>query len=294
MKALRNLKTAAVLMSVGGLGFGLIGTGVRAAITAGGTATVNQSVGTFGCAVSSDAPGAVVSGNSVTFQLPEIDASAPGSDLANIYVSNTGSMPVEVTGWTIAKSGTITYTPSGRMNYASAPFVGGAVVAPGATSPAYKGGFQWTAALTNTDLGKTGKLIYTANCGEVPSPSSVTGTLSGPSAGYGMPIGGNPISVYGTLTNVGVTPYLHSFTMQIPYTLSTGTLTCDMTNAYMASAGGTGSCSISGGVLTLTQNFASTVTIWTPGHNQSINYVYVGATAGGTLTMGTPVLTAVS
>jgi len=292
MTAFRSLKAAAVLLSVGGLGLGLIGSGVRATITDGGTATVNESVGTFGCALSSDSPGAVISGNSVTVQLPEIDASAPGSDLANVYVSNTGSMPLEVTGWTVAKSGTITYYSSGRMNYST--LAAGAVVAPGATSPAYRAGFQWATALTNTDLGKTGKLIYTATCGEVPSPSSVTGTLAGPGPGYGMPIGGNPISVYGTLTNVGVSPYLHSFTMQIPYTLSTGALTCDMTNAYMASAGGTGSCSIAGGVLTLTQNFASTVTLWTPGHSQSINYVYVGATAGGTLTMGTPVLTAVS
>ncbi len=156
------IKTTAVLLSVGGLGFGLIGSGVRAAMTASGSVVGNVAVGTLSCAVSSTDPSANVVGNSVTITLAPV-ASSTGSSLinGNVTVTNTGSIPEQVT-WAKSQTLSASYT---------------AVAAPAAVTLATNGAFQstpglgvsWT-GLTNADLGTSGSVTYTATCGEVPPP----------------------------------------------------------------------------------------------------------------------------
>src|SRR5579864_8658694 len=91
------IKTAAVLLSVGGLGLGLIGSGVRAAMLDAGSGKDTITVGTVACGVTSTDPLAVTSGNSLTITEPPILSSAAGSSyIADMTVTNNGTLPVNV------------------------------------------------------------------------------------------------------------------------------------------------------------------------------------------------------
>lgn len=281
---MKSPRKIAGLLTAVGVGLGLLGGGVYAGFTDSGTATATQQVGTFACTVSSTDPNAVqVDSHTITEQLPAIQSSSGSASMANLSVKNSGSIPMSVY-WTVTTSGdaakfvagsdslpvgaanAVTMQPNAILSYGPLPFT-------------------WS-GLTNADLNNSASVTYTATCGEVPPPppglTSVTVSVDNPGP-VGLSLGTNGIAFTGVLTNVSVTPHLHSFTMQVPYTVSAGNLTCSMANAYMASAGGTGSCSTAGGVLTLTQNFASTVTGWTPGHypggtgGKDINLAYIGS-----------------
>ncbi len=195
MKTFRSLKTAAVLLSVGGLGFGLIGSGVRAAMTDGGSASVSIKTGAVSCAVSSTDSNAVPSadGKSVTITLPPILASGSSSSyVKDMTVTNTGSLPANVV-WSenmvttglvsghtlVANHGLINYTNGtgniGDPTRLETPLT----LAPGAHqtygSSGNGIGFQWT-ELQNGDLGGTATVTYTATCGE--KPPLVAGSIS--------------------------------------------------------------------------------------------------------------------
>src|SRR5579883_945723 len=118
MKTIRSLRTGVVLLAAGAVGLGLIGSGVRAAITDSATATVNASVGSFSCQLSSTDPNMVISnnGHTATLNWPAIESSTAGSDYSNLTVKNTGSIPM-VVHWTEATGGTIAWQPAGRMGY---------------------------------------------------------------------------------------------------------------------------------------------------------------------------------
>jgi len=147
---------------------------------------------------------------------------------------------------------------------------------------------------------------YTAEC-VVPPITSVTATLTSPnpqqlSSGTGQ-------LLQGILKNVNSTPtsppstfpggHLHGFTIQIPFTLPPGrTLNCDasMINSYSAGYPGS-TCSVSGNVLTVTQNWLPSFSFvnWGPGFSKQIGYVQVGSDGLNetTVTWGTPTVTAV-
>ena len=147
---------------------------------------------------------------------------------------------------------------------------------------------------------------YTAEC-VVPPITSVTASLTSPnpqslSSGTGQ-------LLQGILKNVNFTPtsppstfpggHLHGFTIQIPFTLPPGrTLNCDasMINSYSAGYPGS-TCSVSGNVLTVTQNWLPSFSFvnWGPGFSKQIGYVQVGSDGlNETIVVwGTPTVTAV-
>jgi hypothetical protein len=134
-------------------------------------------------------------------------------------------------------------------------------------------------------------VTYTALCG--PPITSVTATLVNlaynpqfVSIGSGNTAG---ISVLGTLRNVSFNPHaspgelpgrLHGFTIQIPFSMSEGTLNCDSSMLRSYSVGYPPStCSVSNNVLTVTQNFPPGFTFfnWGLGFSKQIGYAYVGS-----------------
>ena len=141
-------------------------------------------------------------------------------------------------------------------------------------------------------------VTYTAKCG--PPVTSVTATLLNisfnpqfVSIGSGTSTG---IAVVGTVKNVSISPKLHSFTIQIPFTITLGTLNCDMSRSY----GGPGTCSVSNNVLTVTQTLPPLYFGWGPGFSKQIGYAYVGTSLPNGLqccsyvTWGTPTVIAAS
>ena len=96
----RYLRTAAVLLAAGGLGFGLVGAGVRASFSDSATATENIHVGTFGISVSSATPGAVVVNaggvHTVTYTAADIQSSAAASAPLAFTVTSTGTIPATI------------------------------------------------------------------------------------------------------------------------------------------------------------------------------------------------------
>ena len=166
----RHHRRGAVELAVGALSIGLIGTGVQAAFAEGRGGDKIQS-GTLACRLSSTDPRAVISsaGHTVTVKMPAIVTSMAGSDLSNVSVVNSGSVPMIVQ-WTEQTSGTIMWQPHGSMRYligtANNRLSADITLAPGARH-SYDGlGFQW-ASLTNADLGKTATVTYTAQCSPV-------------------------------------------------------------------------------------------------------------------------------
>ena len=155
MKLGRTITT----LAVGGAALALIGAGVASTFTASGTATEKVSVGTFGCALSSTDPTAVISGNSVSVTLPKILSSQAGSESAPFTLTSTGSIPVYAT-WTVGTSGlSSSFTPLPAPAAATLPTIGSHEDA--------TGGVSWT-ELVNADLGTNGSVVYTAACNEVP------------------------------------------------------------------------------------------------------------------------------
>jgi hypothetical protein len=144
MKTLSSLKTGAVLLAVGGLGFGLIGSGVRASFSDGGTATENVSVGTLACTLSSTDPtnpfAISNNGHTATLTFPAITSSNAGSDLSSLTVNNTGSMP-EVVTWTVGTTGLSSkFTPAPGSPLVATPVT----LAAGANQPYTGLGVNWT------------------------------------------------------------------------------------------------------------------------------------------------------
>jgi hypothetical protein len=136
-------------------------------------------------------------------------------------------------------------------------------------------------------------VLSTANCG---TPiTSVTATLDNLTSPYtGNPefvaIGSgpySPIGVGGTVHNVSVSPRLHGFTIQIPYSIAAkdssngqvvaGTLNCDTGYSY----GGfpvPDACSVSNNVLTVTINIPTTYAGWYRGYTSlGTRYASVGS-----------------
>jgi hypothetical protein len=163
--------------------------------------------------------------------------------------------------------------------------------------------------VTSTTASPYISVTYTAQCG--PPIPSVTATLLNLKFNPQFVSIGNagspqPIAVLGTLKNVSFSApppppprcpttapcgVLHGFTIQIPFSITAGTLYCYMGNSYQP-----GTCSVSNNVLTVTQNFTGLVPFrWVPGHSEQIGYVYVGSSldTGAYVTWGTPVVTAV-
>ncbi len=153
-----RIKAAAVILAAGGLGFGLMGTGVHAAFTDSGSAQANISVGTMGIVVSSSTPGAVVvnGGNgvhTVTLTAPALQSSAAGSLPIQFSIAlASGSMPVYVT----VTKGAAPASPFSDMLAANVP----STLVTSSTPLSVNGGIQWT-VLGNANEGQVASVTYT-------------------------------------------------------------------------------------------------------------------------------------
>ncbi len=154
-----GLKAAAALVAIGGLGVGLIGTGVTAQFTSSGSAVANINVGTMGIQLSSTYAGANVVGNTVTVNLPAIQASAASQSTFPFTVTNTGSMPVHFTVSSVISG----QAPAGDPQFTDA-FVNAGPYALAASPAAVTltGGFAWP-TLDNTNMGQLVTITYTVN-----------------------------------------------------------------------------------------------------------------------------------
>jgi len=148
-----GVKAAVTILAIGGLGMGLIGSGVAATFTSSGTATANVAVGTLSMSLS--APGGTVVGNAVTVNCPTIQSSAAGTCPLTVSVKNTGSMPFTLS---VASSDGL-LAPWSDMLAVPGPIPAPQVVAPGATA-VFNGGIAWS-VLSNSDLGAAKSLTYT-------------------------------------------------------------------------------------------------------------------------------------
>lgn len=153
-----SLRKVAALLAAFGLVVGLIQSGVAAQFYDSVTATENINVGTFGCQIVAPfTDGAIVSadGKSITYTAPTITASAPGSAPFSFTVQNTGSIPDNLTVTTSSVS-----APFSVIGFPFAPVP----LAPDG-SQTYNTGVQWT-QLSNANLGQSGAVTWTVNCGE--------------------------------------------------------------------------------------------------------------------------------
>jgi predicted ribosomally synthesized peptide with SipW-like signal peptide len=146
-----STRRIAIFLASGGAALALIGTGVAASFTDSATATANIKVGTFGIAISSTTPTAVISGKTVTLNCPDIATSAAGSCALNFTVTNTGTIPASVTVVATSLS-----APFSDM------FVNPGAETLGASGFTYNGGIQWT-TLSNANLGQSVTITYTIN-----------------------------------------------------------------------------------------------------------------------------------
>jgi hypothetical protein len=152
-----GIKAAAVMVAAGGLGFGLIGTGVHAAFTDGGVATENVSVGTFGITISS--PGAVVTGGHgawvVTYNAPQINSSAANltGDPFPFTVTSTGTIPALIH---VVKGA----APASPFTDLMASNPADVTLSGVGQSQTYNGGMAW-GALSSANEGQTYSVSYT-------------------------------------------------------------------------------------------------------------------------------------
>ncbi len=211
-------KIAGLLMAFG-LVFGLIGSGVGAQFTDQVLAIQHINVGTFACLIT-DGGGGTVSADqkSVDFTSPTINSSAPGSAPFTFTVKNTGSIGAQLS---VSESPVLSppwsympITPS-----ASFPLTAGASQAIGV-------GVQWS-TLSNADLGSSGTVTYTVDCGEANvagagtaifdnTPAVVPSNLAsyGPEA-YAFNEWGGGVTFAGTARNLATsTVTMSSFTCQ--------------------------------------------------------------------------------
>jgi predicted ribosomally synthesized peptide with SipW-like signal peptide len=156
-----GLKTAAVMLAAGGLGVGLIGSGVRASFTDSATASESVSVGTMGITISSSTAGAMVvnTGNqgthTVTFTCQPINSSLAGSCPLDFKVTNSGTMSETVT--VASNGGSPAFAAPWSDNFTNP---GPQVLATAGASYDYTGGIAW-GALSNSDLGSAHSVTYT-------------------------------------------------------------------------------------------------------------------------------------
>jgi hypothetical protein len=158
---------------------------------------------------------------------------------------------------------------------------------------------------TNTKESPYISMINSANCG--PPVTSVTAAPLNNATFPGNPefvtSSSRSLQVNGTLTNHSFSPpvppvpagRLHGFTVQIPFSLTAGTLTCDTSSVNGVTLGGA-TCGVSNNVLTVTENFTALNSFfnWAPGGPKSIGYGYVGSQGPAFVTFGTPIVTAVN
>jgi len=172
-----SVKKIAVLLAAGGLAVGLIGGGVGAVFQDQVTATENIAVGTFGCGIT-DATGIGTATtsfgglsdgyyHSVSYTAPTITSSAAGNAPFSFTVMNYGSIPDTLTvsaggpyGSLSGKFSAMAAAPAGPVNLA------------GGASQVFNAGIQWT-VLDGTDLGDSGSVTWTVNCGEQPATHTV-------------------------------------------------------------------------------------------------------------------------
>ena len=154
-----TLRKTAGILAVTGLLVGLLGSGAGASFFAHLTATEHIDVGTFSCLIT--ASDGSISGDqtSTSYNAPTIESSAAGSAPFSFTVENTGSISQVLTVAKTGQGGNLTskFTP---MPATPTPVVLGA-----GDSVEITTGIQWT-ELDNGDLGRTGSMTWTVNCGE--------------------------------------------------------------------------------------------------------------------------------
>jgi hypothetical protein len=162
-----SLRKIAVLLAAGGLAVGLIGGGVGAQFTDSVQAIQHINVGTFSCVIS-DGGGGTVSADqkTVTYNTPTIMSSAAGTAPIHFTVMNTG---------TIADVLTVSESPALSAPWSYIPVVpAGPVPLAANATQTFNTGVQWT-ELSNANLGQTGTMTWTVNCGE--AAGGVGGTV---------------------------------------------------------------------------------------------------------------------
>jgi hypothetical protein len=152
-----SIRKVAGLLVAFGLMVGLISSGVGASFTDSATAVANIHVGTFSIAISSTTPNAVVDGvvggnaKTVTLACPTIQSSAAGTCPLEFTITNTGSIPANIT---VA----ITSAPASPFTDILGP-VTPFQLAAGAHQD-FNGGVSWP-TLTNSQLGSSTSITYT-------------------------------------------------------------------------------------------------------------------------------------
>jgi len=151
-----GLKAAAVMLAAGGLGVGLIGSGVRASFTDSASGTANISVGTFGINIT--ASNGVISGDkkSVTLTCPPIQSSAAGTCALTFTVTNVGTIPATVS---VASNGG---SPAWAGAWSDAMTIPAPQLVAAGGTETFNGGISWT-TLSNADLGTSHSVTYTVS-----------------------------------------------------------------------------------------------------------------------------------
>ena len=151
-----SLRKIAALLAALGLIVGAIGSGVGAQFFDSVTANEHISVGTFECKIVSPSDGIIAGdGKSVTYTAPTIMSSAPGTAPFSFTVENTGSITDVLT---VSVSAV-----SAPFSIIGAPFAPVTLTYPGTHT--YNTGIAWS-ELSNANLGTSGTVTWTVNCGE--------------------------------------------------------------------------------------------------------------------------------
>jgi predicted ribosomally synthesized peptide with SipW-like signal peptide len=159
------------LAAVAGLSLVLVSGGLYASWSDSAQVQGGANVGTFACELSSTTPGAVVSGDTVSYTEPPIQSSVIGDvGTLSVDVKATGSIPV-LLHWTWVASD----APGGHWETSMGnPSIADDVTLAAGESKHYDDlGFVVT-ALDNTDLGTVHSVTYTASCAEVPAAPAIS------------------------------------------------------------------------------------------------------------------------
>jgi hypothetical protein len=146
---MRKIVTTLVAL---GLTLGLFGAGISATFTDSATADMSVTVGTFNIDLSTSTPGAVVNGGNISFTVPTLQSSAPGSVPFAFTVTSTGSIPA-----LIHVTATTPTAPFTDMLGTVADFT----LTQG-QSHVFDAGLSWP-ELVNDDLGKSATVTYTVS-----------------------------------------------------------------------------------------------------------------------------------
>ena len=161
----KSRKVVGALASVA-VGVGLLGGGVYATLadSVAATDSVNVANG-VACSLSTTDTNAVVNGNSITINVPEIQVWT-GSYLHDVTVKNSGSGSVLVN-WTATPQ--ISMAGGGDIQNTlatSSPTMTNNITLAGGASQKYTSvGVKWE-SLQNQDEGATAQIVYTAHCSE--------------------------------------------------------------------------------------------------------------------------------